>query len=329
MACRFPKDHWRHAYTRVHITPDGVTDSRNAKGAAIQMAIPRNSKASSKDEEAVVQKRTFLLEDTAAKSDAFAEPGDTGPHQRVADAIAQLVASEPGGRVIGLEGGWGAGKSSIVDYLSQRLESGIDFPEDDFTVFVFDAWAHEGDPLRRTYLETLTRHLQALVWVEPATWDEELKVITNRKKETDTETKRSPSLFGAAFGASILGVPFGCGLMAVQKGVTFDLNLAPNGMFILGAFFALAPFIALILRVPYLRWKKESILDMSNWSFLQDHGKVVEKTTTIQSPNPTSVEFEDYFRRLIEAALDTHPKRRILLVLDNLDRVDPQAALEI
>lgn len=47
---------------------------------------------------------TFLIEDVPADEDAF------GPHLRVADAIADLIeSSEKGGKVIGLEGGWGQG----------------------------------------------------------------------------------------------------------------------------------------------------------------------------------------------------------------------------
>ncbi len=61
---------------------------------------------------------TFLIEDTPADEDAF------GPHQRVADAIADLIeSSEKGGKVIGLEGGWGAGKSTVVGFLVKRLSN--------------------------------------------------------------------------------------------------------------------------------------------------------------------------------------------------------------
>lgn len=59
---------------------------------------------------------TFLIDDRPADEDAF------GPHQRVADAIADLIESEEeGGKVIGLEGGWGAGKSTVIGFLEKRF----------------------------------------------------------------------------------------------------------------------------------------------------------------------------------------------------------------
>ena len=48
---------------------------------------------------------THLIEDTPVLDDAFGTAGAAGPHQRVADAIAELIESaEPGGKVVGLEG---------------------------------------------------------------------------------------------------------------------------------------------------------------------------------------------------------------------------------
>jgi predicted KAP-like P-loop ATPase len=64
-------------------------------------------------------------------------------------AIAELIRSgEAGGKMIGVEGGWGAGKTTVINLLRGELS-------DDklVRIAIFDAWAHEGDPLRRTYLD--------------------------------------------------------------------------------------------------------------------------------------------------------------------------------
>ena len=47
-----------------------------------------------------------------------------------------------------------------------------------------------------------------------------------------------------------------------------------------------------------------------------------------QSPHPTSVEFESVFRDLLDEALDPED-RNLLIVVDNLDRVEPSDALSI
>ncbi len=77
---------------------------------------------------------TRTVDDAPAEDDVF------GSHAPIADAVHELVTTEAGGRTIGLESGWGSGKSTVVRLLSQRLDG----PE--AKVVVFDAWAHEGDP---------------------------------------------------------------------------------------------------------------------------------------------------------------------------------------
>jgi ABC-type Na+ transport system ATPase subunit NatA len=41
-----------------------------------------------------------------------------GAHGKVASAIFDLISTEKGGKVIGLEGKWGSGKSTIIEILS-------------------------------------------------------------------------------------------------------------------------------------------------------------------------------------------------------------------
>ena len=81
-----------------------------------------------------------LIEDSPSDEDLFSiDDSDIGPHERVAQAIADLVQSdEPGGKGSGLEGGWGAGKTTVVNLLNQQLEG-----DSEITIFRFDAWANE------------------------------------------------------------------------------------------------------------------------------------------------------------------------------------------
>ena len=88
---------------------------------------------------------THLLPDHPAQTDAF------GSHDRVASGIADLVSSGDGGKSIALTGSWGSGKSTVVELLKLK-----DSPT---KIFVFNAWTHEGDPLRRTFLEQLINFL--------------------------------------------------------------------------------------------------------------------------------------------------------------------------
>lgn len=59
-----------------------------------------------------------LLTDNPATIDEFSGR----PHERIASAIAELIAHNPGGRAIGLDGGWGSGKSTVVELITKMLE---------------------------------------------------------------------------------------------------------------------------------------------------------------------------------------------------------------
>ena len=84
-------------------------------------------------------------------------------------AISDLIISEDGGRAVGLEGGWGAGKSTIVRLVAEKLKG---TSASSTRIAVFDAWAHQGDPLRRTFLEQLIQCMQDAGWVDRDEWDE-------------------------------------------------------------------------------------------------------------------------------------------------------------
>ena len=274
---------------------------------------------------------TYLIEDTPAPKDAFASGEVPGPHQRVADAIADLIdSSENGGKVIGLEGGWGAGKSTVVGFLQNRFDK-----NDDYSVILFDAWAHEGDPLRRTYLETLIRRLQTQEWVGQAQWDRALDAISHRRRVTSTRTVPKPTVLGTLVGLSVFAVPFGCALVsaALSDGVMFSSDLPPSWKFICGSLLALGPFVILFLNLLWIRgkrlWGIQRQEGESEWNLLLSQAITETRTETVESPNPTSIEFEDHFTKLMQEALGKEPNRRLVLVLDNLDRVDPESALAI
>lgn len=98
---------------------------------------------------------TKLISDIPDSKDYF------GSHEKIASAIAALINSEQGGRSIALEGEWGSGKTTVVNILRGKLDE-----DNSVTLIPFDAWAHEKDPLRRVFLETIIRHLQKLGWID-------------------------------------------------------------------------------------------------------------------------------------------------------------------
>ena len=140
---------------------------------------------------------TKLLADTPAETDAF------GSHERVARSIAEVVQTESGGKAIGLEGGWGAGKSTIVKLISQKLSH---TRESAHEIAVFDMWSHQDDPLRRTFLESLITRVQGFGWVNKEKWDRRIAELARRRRE-DT-TRIVPRLTRTGVGSPLPYWPF-------------------------------------------------------------------------------------------------------------------------
>ena len=56
-------------------------------------------------------------------------------------------------RIIGIEGGWGSGKSNVVSMIDNEMS------ENSYYTFTYDARGHQEDLQRRSILETLTNDL--------------------------------------------------------------------------------------------------------------------------------------------------------------------------
>ena len=273
---------------------------------------------------------TRLLADTPSETDSF------GSHERVARAIGEVVQTESGGRAIGLEGGWGAGKSTIVGLTAKELAQTKDC---DHRIAVFDIWAHQDDPLRRTFLENLITRVQGFGWVNKDQWDRRLSELTTRRREETTRV--IPKLTGAGiwFALTLLSIPVGAAL--ISAGATLWASDNPSeklaaALLLVGLIGVLAPAIFYAFVVAFPQWRRKSrAIGRSDDGGLSDFPALVtgqasteSRTIVTQTPDPTSVEFEAVFRELLGEAL-VPKNRKLLLVVDNLDRVQPSDALSI
>jgi len=160
--------------------------------------------------------KVVLLDDSPSDTDSF------GAHSRVARAIEELVKSDtPGGKVLGLQGGWGSGKTTVTRLLRARLSA-----DENHGFISFDTWAHEGDPLRRTFLEYTIEGLMEPGWVQEAKWQKNLDEIACRRTETTRKTIPKPTALGKWFALSVLLVPFGSALLrdALRDGAEYALE---------------------------------------------------------------------------------------------------------
>lgn len=228
-----------------------------------------------------------------------------GPHKVIADSIRTLVQTERGGRGIALIGSWGSGKSTIINLLRSAASE-----TKTLRVFVFDAWTHEGDPLRRTFLERLINFLTDESWLSKTGWAQRLENLSRHRKESTVKTTPQLKPLGNVVAVFLFLVPMG---FALHGHVNSWLAL-------LGSVLIFGPVLVLLLAWTVNKsWKLPVEERWGILGLLVSKTEETTRTETLEEPEPTSLEFQGWFRKLAQEALKG--ENRLVIVLDNLDRV--------
>lgn len=244
--------------------------------------------------------------------------------EQIADSIAKLIdfndnqaKDHSGGKqikhkLLGLDGPWGAGKSNLVKILESKLEKTHHF-------FIYDAWGHQEDLQRRSFLEELTEDLCSKGIVDPDIWNEKLKGLLSKKQETLTKT--IPWLSGAAIVtiSVIVLTPVAEVVAEWCDNPVWDFFIALTPILI-GSVFA-------YLKVFRETQHRPSIADIVSGISALHRGQdsVSETQVAIFEKEPSVREFQDWIADLSRALTD----KKLVVVFDNMDRLPPNKVLEL
>lgn len=268
-----------------------------------------------------------LLDDKPIEEDEF------GGHQEVAKALDRIITTQKGGISIALTGEFGSGKSSIIKILKKRLKGPSKNTSN--AVFIYDTWSHQEDPIRRSFLEELLNFLDREKLIEIDNWSDTINRIT--KRVIDTTTKSSPVVslrtFLSALFVLVL-IPVGLVILSsVTSGIIEDKISFTHYLTYLSIVLLIGiPLVYLFLYSIYFFWKK-------NWSrekikfepldpFAYEKHQILNNKT-ITTPDPTAIEFRDELHSIFDHVLKTKNKNDLILVIDNLDRLTSEKALNI
>ncbi|TDP61152.1 P-loop NTPase fold protein [Flavobacterium dankookense] len=243
-------------------------------------------------------------------------------HENISNSLIKLIKNEDRGITIGLAGQWGSGKSTIINLLRKNCG---------FVFFYFDAWAHEGDPLRRIFLESLINCFKEV----PETNELKIRELEVKRKEISKEErvkttviKRSTTKLGLYLAITTLLLTIGVALISAvnYENLTFEFTGKYNIAFWIGLLFSLSPFFVLLCNFIHLKRNKKVVSNLKYWSFLQNNSTETITEKVSNDEERTSIEFEKYFQQIIDI-FETNKK--IVIVLDNLDRIDANDSLKI
>lgn len=218
-------------------------------------------------------------------------------HKSVAPALRSIIENDTCVHTVGLFGRWGTGKSTIVKLLK---DDGIT----DADIVEFDCWKYEKDSLRRQLLLQIAKDLKL------------------KKKEIDELEKEF--------------------YFSVSEKITDRMNISwPHFIKVVLTMLPIAiPVLLISLALfpnPIVQWKEffsvSGSLLVAIWflvdKFVTDDLKkiiMISPVTATKNQMDSAELFEKSFTKVIKKA---NTKKKIVIVIDNLDRVDSKVATEV
>lgn len=279
-----------------------------------------------------------LIRDKVAEDDFF------GGHSKVANALVSIIRSTSAVRLIALLGPWGSGKSTVLRFVEDKLHKNIDDGVQNF-VFVYDAWLHQSDPPRRSFIESLIIFLDNKKLLDAKDWTVELDALSRRSETHDIQKTPTLTWSGTVLALSLFGLPIGYRLLDqywYDSPIPFTCGVISFGFVAWMLFFLPCALAGSI----YLWWRpnrnpfKKSFWVKDNWNKnRRPHedqnvlsvvvNKTIDKVTNriIKTPDPTAIEFRETYDKIVQAI--SSKQRRFVFVIDNLDRVPADEAVRI
>lgn len=260
--------------------------------------------------------------------------------ERLASAIAKHIKSTDDSqeqiktpRIIGLKGSWGTGKSNVIKQLENQVK-------DDYYVFEYDAWGHQEDLQRRSFLETLTQQLldnpkykdylskdKCVVksWEvdRKITWQDKLNELLAHKRITDN--KSIPVFNGGAFWTVmfLLLTPISTFIAERLESQEILRNIP------ILALIAFSPIIIgiIIWLLTMIRNK-----DARQLGYLLKISKgettCVKNYETINENEPTVAKFNRWMKDLSDY-ISNYKKPKLIIVYDNMDRLPSEKVKDL
>lgn len=266
------------------------------------------------------EKYPRLLDNQPCGEDLFASKS----HEKIAAQIAKLLQGERSIHAIGIDGGWGSGKSNLVELIKKKLDGSK------YHFLIYDAWGFQTDFQRRSILENITADLVDDHLIPKEKWNGRLLQLLSRKRTVGTKVMRELNPVAKVGG-----------ILALLSPIILPLiSLIPVG-WIRWALYGMI-FISAIVAVIYLqnRDMKKYGQPISFSSFFHelfvsyldyaceksDSKESIERSIkyeTIYDEEPSSRDF-----RLWMSDIDDELNQcRFVLVIDNMDRL-PKAKVQ-
>ena len=232
-------------------------------------------------------------------------------HKKTAEQITQKILSSKTSLMIGIDGGWGSGKSNLIQMIEKRVQE----QDAKAIFFTYDAWGHQNDMPRRAMLEELTSKViqfpQALLEAKREDWEERKEKLLAQRKKTSTKTIPKISMGVLVFALMTAATP-----TFSELGKIGPEEWAPWWNIGVPALPLTSGLIYTIIK--YIRSDVRPLKAFWNELLAIYQERTKEETTheVVFSEEPSSSQFREWMKDL-DKSLQTH----LILVFDNMDRL--------
>lgn len=236
------------------------------------------------------------------------------------ERIARVISDNIGYsdfQVIGIDGGWGTGKSNLVKIVENIL------PEESYKFFIYDVWGHQGDDQRKAILVELTEFVTKEKQVNDVNkWNDKLTRLLAKKREITTSNYPYLSI---GFIFSLLSIIYVPTVNVFKDTIVGFLDIKTVFWKLLLVMFPI--FIVVCIYVWNLikevcnrnGWKSFKLSAQETFQVYTNKQKKETKIETISENEPTVRDFRGWMKE-IDSDLNPNNKK-LIIVFDNFDRL--------
>jgi hypothetical protein len=242
--------------------------------------------------------------------------------ETIANIISEMLQNKKNSKIIGIDGGWGSGKSNLVKLIENNLTG------KNFQFFVYDAWGHQEDLQRRSILEELTDFLcnDEHKVLDSSKWRKKLKDLLAKTREVEKRTIPILSIGIIVSGLAIILTPL---FKAIAENICNPYLKA--GFVAIPLLLILCLFLVNLYKEYKIEKKsgeKKKIFKNALTKLFYIYQKAqTEDTTyeTISEDEPSVRKFRDWMR----AISNDLNEYKLVLVFDNMDRLPKEKVQEL
>lgn len=259
-----------------------------------------------------LMKKYFLKDETISNIDE-----DQFRYQDFSNNVKKIIEWNKAPFNIAIVGKWGLGKSSLINMALEPLKK----RDNDYLICNINAWKYEKDEIGKAFLKELYENVSNEKILSFNFFHNEYsKLVKNSlNKEEPVKGEKSWKEFSIYIVLcllfSIAAFFFYCKMSNDFYGIKFScLN------FIKSSWLRYCKNIGSILIVPLVVWLGKLFMDKLNIP--------ATKNYEITFPLETQADYEIYLRNLMEKYRKNNPDKKIVVVLDDLDRLSASKIVE-